>query len=308
MALPQFTFAILILLAMQSCSPKAPAATTAEGTAGTPVTITSPGTGDMQDVITLNAVSSFLLKTAVKSSANGYLQKVNTQPGRFVSKGQDLFVIRTKESQSLGNTISTLDSSLHFSGLIHIKSPGSGYITGLAYQTGDYVQDGEQLAIISDSKSFIFLLNLPYELKPFIPSNKQLMLKLPDSTMLTGHLGVAMPILDSVSQTQSYQISVNTTLDIPENLIAKVTLVRKTKSHVVTLPKAAVLSDEMQSTFWIMKMTNSSTAVKTFVTKGMENSTSVEILTPVLSASDKIVLTGNYGLPDTAKVSIIKQP
>jgi hypothetical protein len=233
---------------------------------------------------------------------------VYARPGRFVTKGQDLFVIRTKESQSLGNTISGLDSSLHFDGLIHIKAPGSGYVIGLAYKAGDYVQDGEQLAVISDAASFVFLLNLPYELKPFIPANKQFILKLPDSTQLTGYLDASMPVLDSASQTQSYQIRVSTHLNLPENLIAKVTLVKQTKAHAITLPKSAVLSDEMQTAFWIMKMMDSTTAVKVPVTKGMESATAVEILSPALKASDKVLLTGNYGLPDTAKVLMTEQP
>jgi hypothetical protein len=274
-----------------------------EEATGTPVTITSPTTGDMQDVVELNAVSSYLLKTPVRSNSNGYLQKVYALPGKYVSTGQDLFIIRTKESESLGNTISGLDSSLHFDGLIHIKSPGSGYITALAYRQGNYVQDGEQLAIISDSKSFVFLLSLPYELKPFIPADKKLTLRLPDSTIITGVLDMPMPVLDSASQTLSYQIKVNSNISLPENLIAKVSLVKSVRSHTVTLPKSAVLSDEMQSSFWIMKMIDSTTAVKTIITKGMETATAVEILSPVLLPTDKIILTGNYGLADTAKVS-----
>jgi biotin carboxyl carrier protein len=296
---------LFILLALQSCTQQSPESATE--VSGTPVSITTPTTGDMQDVVELNAVAAYLLKTPVRSSTNGYLQKVYAMPGKYVSTGQDLFVIRTKESESLGNTISGLDSSLHFDGLIHIKSPGSGYITALAYRQGNYVQDGEQLAIISDSKSFVFLLSLPYELKPFIPSDKKLTLRLPDSTTLTGYLDMPMPVLDSASQTLSYQIKVNTNVSIPENLIAKVSLVKTTRSHTTTLPKSAVLSDEMQSSFWIMKMIDSSTAVKTLIKKGMETATDVEILSPALSASDKIILTGNYGLSDTAKVSITQQ-
>jgi biotin carboxyl carrier protein len=292
---------VFLVLIIQSCSTKS--ATTVEEAAGTPVTITSPAIGNMQDIVELNAVSSYLLKTPVRSNSNGYLQKVYAMPGKYVSTGQDLFIIRTKESESLGNTISGLDSSLHFDGLIHIKSPGSGYITALAYRQGNYVQDGEQLAIISDSKSFVFLLSLPYELKPFIPADKKLTLRLPDSTTITGVLDMPMPMLDSASQTLSYQIKVNTNITLPENLIAKVTLVKSERMHTVTLPKSAVLSDEMQSSFWIMRMIDSTTAVKTIIKKGMETATAVEILSPALSATDKIVLTGNYGLADTAKVS-----
>lgn len=302
--------ALLLLSLIGSCKQEKPGEETAtEATAemaATPVTLTEPAFGNMAETVELNAVSAFLLKTTVKSTANGYLQVVNAEIGKHVSKGSELFVLKTKEAQSLGNTITALDSSLHFDGVIHIKSPGTGYITQLNYRPGDYVQDGEQMATITDTKSFVFILDLPYELKPFLPGNKQLLLKLPDSTVLNGTITMAMPIVDAVSQTQQYVIKVNTEKQIPENLIAKVSLVKKETMHTVSLPKAAVLSDEIQSQFWIMKMIDSTTAVKVPVQKGLETLDKVEILSPVLNIHDKILLTGNYGLADTAKVVIIK--
>jgi hypothetical protein len=52
-------------------------------------------------------------------------------------------------------------------------------------------------------------------------------------------------------------------------------------------------------------MINDSTAVKVPVKKGMETNDNVEIVSPSLSPTDKILLTGNYGLPDTAKVKMM---
>ena len=274
--------------------------------AGTPVTVTHPQTGSMNETVEVNAVSSFLLKTFVKANVNGYLQTVTAQLGKYVSKGQDLFLIKTKEAQSLGNTVTSLDTSLHFQGSIHIKAPGSGYITQLTYQPGDYVQDNEQLAIITDTKSFVFILDLPYELKPYLQNNHNVALKLPDGNIVNGYIDAALPTVDAASQTQSYVIKVNTDKQIPENLIAKVSLIKKSKKNTVSVPKSAVLTDETQSQFWIMKLIDSTTAVKVPVLKGMETNNSVEILSPPISTNDQILITGNYGLTDTAKVSVQK--
>lgn len=307
----RIVLALFFIFILAACKQKAAEKETivvedkAEAT-GTPVTVTSVVHGTMTDAVELNAVSSFLLKTNVKSNANGYLQLVNAQLGKFVTKGEPLFIIKTKESQSLGNTLNALDSTLHFEGLLHIKSPGTGYITQLNYRAGDYVQDGESLATITDTKSFVFLLDLPYELKPFLPNNHSLQLKLPDGTVLSGQVVSAMPTVDPVSQTQNYIIKVNTDKQIPENLIAKVSLVKRAKNNTTSLPKAAVLSNEVQSEFWIMKMIDSVTAVKVPIQKGLETINQVEVLSPSLSSTDRIVLTGNYGLTDTAKVTIIK--
>ncbi len=270
----------------------------------TPVTITHPEHNNMSETVDINAVSSFLLKTYVKANAIGYLQSANVHLGEYVSKGQTLFTIKTKEAEALGNTINSLDTSLHFEGVIKIKSPGNGYITQLTYTTGNYVQDGEQLAEITDKKSFAFLLDLPYELKPYLSSNKTVELHLPDSTVLIGTVQAGLPTLDSVAQTQRFVIKVQTNKLIPENLVAKVHLLKTQHQNVLSLPKPAVLSDEEQSNFWIMELLNDSTAVKVPIKKGLETNTNVEITEPSLGDSDRIVLTGNYGLSDTAKIAI----
>jgi multidrug efflux pump subunit AcrA (membrane-fusion protein) len=279
---------------------------TADVSQGTPVTLTNPGIGNMKDEVELNAVSAFLLKTNVKSNANGYLQLVNASLGKLVNKGDELFVIKTKEASTLGVSISGLDSSLHFEGAIHVKAPGTGYISQINYRPGDYVQDGEALATITDIKSFVFLLELPYELKTYLPGNKQVQLKLPDASVLNGVIEAALLTVDPVSQTQSYIIRVNKSTAIPENLIAKVSLVKKAKQNTISVPKAALLSNETQSEFWIMKMIDSNTAVRVDIIKGIETNSHVEILSPKLSPLDKIILTGHYGLSDTAKVVIKK--
>jgi hypothetical protein len=53
-------------------------------------------------------------------------------------------------------------------------------------------------------------------------------------------------------------------------------------------------------------MMDSVTAVKVPIVKGMETNERVEILRPQFSPNDKILLSGNYGLSDTAKVKIMK--
>jgi len=278
---------------------------TSEVEGGTPVTVTNITKGDMNETVELNAVSTFLVKTYVKANANGYLYAVNTIMGKYVNKGQELFTLKTKEAHSLGNTLNKIDSSFHFEGTMHIKAPGSGYVTQLNYRTGDYVQDNEQLATITDTKNFVFVLNLPYELKPFLSLNKTLQLHLPDGKTLNGHLEGAMPTVDAASQTQSYIIRIDSQEDIPENLLAKVYFIKSSKRNITSLPKAALLTDEVQSHYWIMKMIDSTTAIKVAVTKGLETKERVEVISPTLSSTDKVLLSGNYGLGDTAKVVVI---
>jgi len=311
MAIPGTKYFVILLavsLPAFSCKNSTPETVEdAPAVVQTPVTVTSISQEPLAQYIELNATSTFLLKNYVKANANGYLQQGAVQPGQLVNQGQPLFTVKTKEAQSLGNTVNQLDSSFRFSGTNTIKAGARGFITQVNHQAGDYVQDGEQLAVISDLNSFVFLLDLPYELRPYVLNKKNVELVLPDGEKLNGNIASAMPTVDAASQTQSIVIKVNTAHSIPENLVAKVRILKTIKSNAPSLPRAAVLTDETQSNFWIMKMIDSTTAIKVPVKKGIETNDQVEILSPPLMPGDKILVTGNYGLGDTAKVKIIAQ-
>jgi multidrug efflux pump subunit AcrA (membrane-fusion protein) len=271
----------------------------------TPVTITSVSSEPLTEYTELNATSVFQQDNIIKSNIIGYIKSMTVKVGQYVAAGQTLFVLKTKEAESLGNTINKLDSSYHFSGVSRITTPESGYITELPHQVGDYVQDGEQLAVISNASSFGFILNLPYELHKYLAANKPVDVILPDGTRLDGVVASFMPVIDSVSQTQQVLIKVSSRSRIPENLIAKVRILKIQKTNTISLPKQAVLSNDAQTNFWVMEMTDSVTAVKIPVIKGIETTDRIEILKPPFSINDKILLTGNYGLPDTARVRVV---
>jgi hypothetical protein len=299
-----FTYCVFCML-LFSCHSKTTETTEATTEAETPVTVTSIVNQPMEDFVELNATSTYLQKWAVKSTLNGYLQSSNVQLNKFVGRGQTLYSVKTKEAKSIGNTINILDSSFRFTGTNHINASASGFISQIDHQNGDYVQDGEQLAVITDVKSFVFLLDMPYELRLFLLNKKTVEMVLPDGEVLAGSISGNMPSMDSASQTQRIILKVNASHPIPENLIAKVKVVKSSRPNAASLPKAAILTDETQGEFWVMKMMNDSMAVKVPVKKGMETNERVEIISPGFSLADRFVITGNYGLGDTAKVKII---
>lgn len=297
---------VLFLFVLSSCTNKEPAAEEKREAVQTPVTVTGILQDPLEEYIELNAVSVYLLKNYVKANATGYLQSARLTPGQFVKTGQILFTVKTKEAESIGNAVNKLDSSFNFSGTNTIRAGAGGFISQINHQAGDYVQDGEQLAVISDAGSFVFVLELPYELKPFVKTGTRLEVQLPDGEKMPGLISAMMPVVEAASQTQNVVIKVNPAHTIPENLVAKVRIPKVVRDHATSLPRGCVLSDETQTSFWVMKMTDSSTAVKVPVTKGVETRDRIEILSPVFSRQDKFLLTGNYGLPDTASVRIIQ--
>lgn len=291
-----------------SCKSNAGSADEAEAivVAQTPVKVSYVGDGAMSDDIVLSASSAYQEKSYVKANTNGYIQSSSIHPGTQVNSNQVLFKLITKEARAIGNDINALDPGFKFSGISIIRAEKSGFVTQVDHQKGDYVQDGEALAMISNQSSLVFLLDLPYEMRGLMGQNKTVEITLPDGEKLKGTVAASLPSVDTVAQTQKLILKVNATHPIPENLIGKVRVIKSAAAHAQLLPKSAVLTNETEDEFWVMKMINDSTAVKTIVKKGMENGQSIQILSPVFNAKDRLITTGNYGLADTAKVKIIR--
>lgn len=304
----QFTVNVLLLLLLSGtlvcCQQAAKPAAEETLVPETPVQVTTVNHTTLSEDVVLNATSAYLEKSFIKANTNGYLQSSTLQAGAAVSSNQVLFKLITKEARAIGNSINQLDPGFKFSGISIIRAEKSGYVILVNHQKGDYVQDGEALATIINQSSLVFLLDLPYEMRSVILQNKTLELTLPDGEKLKGSITSSLPTIDSLAQTQRMIIKVNATHPIPENLIARVKVVKSEAAHVQVLPKSAVLTNETEDVFWVMKMINDSTALKTIVKKGMEDGKSIQILSPVFGAKDRLITIGNYGLADTAKVKI----
>ena len=299
-----FKVLLWVIIINYSCNDPSIQDTDEDPVVRTPVTIIKVNRQPLSEYIDLPATSSYLLKNIIKATANGYLHSATNKLGQVVKTGEILFTLKTKEAENLGNAITLLDSSFRFTGINNIKATQGGILSQIDHQSGDYVQDGEQLAVITDLESFAFIMNVPYEQLQQITGKKTVEIMMPDGEKLSGSIGNEMPLMDSATQTERILIRVKSAKRIPENIIAKVHILKKFKSTSVIVPKEAVLTDETQSRFWIMKMIDSITAVKVPVEKGIETLTSIEIISPPLSDSDLIVTSGNYGLADTAKVTI----
>jgi biotin carboxyl carrier protein len=272
----------------------------------TPVTIVPVAFESVTSSFDLPAVSTFMNKSIVRATTTGIIENVSINQGDYISAGRQLFTIRTREAMALGNVTGN-DSSLAFKGLITITSHNDGVISSLSYRKGDFVQEGDELAIISDQSSLVFILEVPFELEKYIKDNRNCIIDLPGNNQIKGTIAGKLPEMDMQSQTVRYVIKPLTSEHLPGSLIASVKMVRSKNDKALVLPKQAVLGNETQTEFWVMKLINDSTAVKIIVNKGFENNEKVEITHPGFLASDRVIVTGNYGLPDTASISIIKE-
>jgi hypothetical protein len=64
------------------------------------------------------------------------------------------------------------------------------------------------------------------------------------------------------------------------------------------------MTNETLDQYWVMKLDNDTTAVRVNVSKGIENDSLVQIITPRLHPTDRVISEGGFGLPDTVSVVV----
>jgi len=303
-------FLLLLLAACHSGGSPAADAPTEEEAAVKPRAVVTVGTvqrDTVTDVLRLSAVSAFPAKDVLRATTTGYLLAPVPVPGQRVAAGQTVFTLQTKESRVLHLDQLTGDPRLRFSGIIKIKAGQAGVLATVDKLAGDYVQDGEQLALSYDRARFGFVLDVPVTQLRYVHTGQSCRIQLPDGRTLPGRVAQELATGDAALQTQRYTVRPTGPVpDLPENLVVQVELDRTAPHLTPTLPRSAVLTDETQTRFWVMRLLNDSTAVKVPVTVGNQQTNRVEIKTPTFQPSDRILLSGNYGLDDTAAVQVTR--
>jgi len=273
--------------------------------ARTPVTAVRPVHKSISETLEFPALSVFIRNNTIRTTTTGTVEQIFVTLGDNVKKGKLLFAVRTLEASVIQGSVHG-DTSLVFKGIIDFYSPEDGVVISISHQNGDFVQSGDELAILSDRSSLVFRLETPFEFRKYYEQGRVCFLRLPDNTLIKGVVTASMPEMNVQSQTLSYFVKPLVSENLPQNLMATAIINKQTKVDAQVLPKAALLGNETQTEFWIMKVLNDSTAVKVPVRTGIENYDEVEIIDPKLFPDDKILVTGNYGLPDTAEIIIVQ--
>lgn len=289
-----------VLIAIASCNP---IDTTTENVPQPLVSIIHPVYGPIQEKAQLNGKVIYLNKTTITAPVSGYVTEVNVSMGDFVKKNQLLFKIQTKESKALQNNAS---ESNQF-GVIPVFASVSGFVNNLDITEANvFITEGNPMAVIVNDEDLAIQIETPFEYVKHLHKNNTIEIELPNKEWYEAVFYKEIPVVDPLSQTQQMLFKLKQKNILPENMNVLISLIVSEKKNTMLLPKEAVLTNETQDNFWIMKVTKDSLAIKVPIVKGLESNGKIEILEPSLNLSDAIILTGGYELPDSTKVKINK--
>ena len=280
-----------------SCSKKE--ATEQEQTPVVSVKTSAVRFGKIDSKLTFNGKTIYLKKNLVVSPISGYVRKISIKFGDFVKKGDLLFEIQTKENKALES------SNAGNAGLIKVFAPSHGVLNALNItENGAYVLEGASLCTVAENQDVMVQLNLPFEFNSLVKTGVGCTLVLGEDTRFSGTIYQIMPTVDEANQTQQILIKPHYNKPLPENLNLEVVIVKASHNLTCLIPRNALMTNETQTKFWVMKIINNKLAVKIPVKKGIENDEVVEILNSGLTTTDLVVSEGGYGLNDSTKVAV----
>lgn len=187
-----------------------------------------------------------------------------------------------------------------------IRAPISGTVTSRLVNLGDQVTNNKHLFDIVDFNSMIAKIHLPEEHIPHIRVGQiaNIQSQAIPGQVFSGTVKRVAPVVDAKTGTVKVTVAIT-----PENLLlpgmyVDVSLLMKTESNAVLVPKKALVYDNDQTFVYVF---NRNDAVKRIAIEAeITDTDNIKPLSGV-SAGDRIVVAGHRGLKDGAKVRVLNE-
>lgn len=292
-----------VFLLMAGCKNNSKISTNVSKLSLPAVTVAHPEKGNKIIFTYFQGISKYMQSVNYRARAAGIVTHVFIRPGDDIKPHQPLFILKPVELTALENS-GTLSKKL-LNSRDTIFSEQAALANNISVQEGDYVQPGGLLATAFKKNSLVAIGYVPFHDRPLLKQNKNCLVIIPGAKAISSTFKKPLFIADSTSQTQPYIIPLPSNLMIPANMNLHIRYMEREIKNGLFIPRKAVLSNVMETKFWVMKMKNDTTAVKIPVEIGWQGKNRVQINSANLKPIDKVITQGAYGMPDTAYVRII---
>ena len=303
---PERIFRLLMFLIMiiiiGACTPK-PQAQESEITVKSDVEVSAPIIGNADRLLSFQAVTKYMQTNDIRTQLTGIITQINCTVASNIRANQALFTIQPQEAAALQKSkfSNQILAGLSDTVFAHLN----GQIKSLNVQVGDFVQAGDILASCIRTNSMRIIAYIPVEQAASIEQMKRCSVILPDGTSVEGIVSGQLPSAEIQNQTQAYIIEPKKAISLAENINLNVQFAAEQLQDAVFVPESAVLGNEEQTRFWVMKLINDSICTKVTVQKGLKKDSLVQLIGSGLTINDLVISEGAYGLADSARVQIV---
>jgi len=190
-----------------------------------------------------------------------------------------------------------------------VRAPISGTITQRLVNLGDHVTINQHLFDIVDFDSIVARVYVPEKELPRLAEGQSARITSPalgDETY-AGRIDRLAPIVDPKSGTVKVTVDIPRTGGLKPGMFVDVTLVTDTRPDALLVPKRALVYDNDQ--IFVYRLAGEDRVERLLVRPRLEDKQNIEPMTGPeggLAAGDRIVVAGQAGLKDGARVRLLR--
>jgi membrane fusion protein (multidrug efflux system) len=188
-----------------------------------------------------------------------------------------------------------------------VRSPVDGVISERTVKLGDRISQSIKLFSLVDLQQLIAQVHVPGRDMRYIKKGQAAQITtdfLPGDTFV-GHVERISPVVDPGSGTFKVTLELNdSAFRLRPGMFITAHIVTSTHEKTILVPKKAIVYDDGFPHIFVV---NDSTASRVRLETGFEDSENLEVLVGA-KAGDRIVVVGQNGLKDQAKVRVIDGP
>lgn len=190
----------------------------------------------------------------------------------------------------------------------NISAPFSGYITKKFLDQGSLVSSGtsNSIFLLANISKLKIMVNVLEKDIPLLEEIRNVTIKTDayPNEEFTGVFKKMSQSVDLNTRTMPVEVDIDNKGNILKpGMFARVELVLDRHSNIIKVPLQCVRTDEKGS--FVFMINNESTAIKMYVTTGLQSDNMIEIVTG-LSDTDKVVTVGQELIKENSKVKISK--
>ena len=329
----RFFPAFIFLIILGGCRTKQSEDDAGGQTASKAVVAVKVGTVVERDAIVFVDVlgkTDALRKEKSYAPITGRVVSLKTSEGSEVKKGSVLAVIQTKESEATILGAESMKQSAvtseqkseaervlklaHLSqNSVNVLAKFDGIVSTRSVSEGELVAENAELLTIIDLSTIDFLADVSLRDVSSVQRGQRAFVRfqsIPDK-QFPAKVDAINPQTDFQSQTVKARLqfsALNNSLQslLRTDMIGTAQIVTGVRRRSLFVPKAALLRNDEDNSFSIVIMTSESLAKVIPVAVGTITDSSAEVRAENLHSGMSVVIEGNYALPDSTRLTIMK--
>ncbi len=184
-----------------------------------------------------------------------------------------------------------------------LRAPRAGVIVSRGASEGDLLSQGDSIVSIASAGSIVFTAQIGQGDLPGVRPGERAVVAVP------GRAAPLAGIVHGLLPTDTSAMSVSVRIDvhgpgtpIPIGLFGTAHITVGERHHVPVVPASAVLRDDVTGTSRMAVVGPSGRAHWLEVNPGIQQGDTVEITSPTLSPGDRVIVSGQVGLPEGGRV------